>query len=154
MEVPYDQLIDIGLNVLGYVVAATLGMLIYSAFRRRQPAASTQPTPMPQQMPQATAAPAGAVEGTRRLNYVDLRRSDADEPNGDLAGAVSRTAGTGTRRDRAEIIRLAREMIRARTPQETIKRTLPITDGELALLQSGERRQPRGANGSGSVTDD
>ena len=139
MEVPYDQLIDIGLNVLGYVVAATLGMVIHSAFRRQRPAAAV-PTPEPQQMPQPAVATAGPAEGTRRLNYVDLRRTDAVEPNGDLAGAVSRTAGTGTRRDRAEIIRLAREMIRARTPQETIKRTLPISDGELALLQSGEQR--------------
>ena len=141
MDVPYDQLIDIGLNVLGYLVAGALGMVVYSTFQRRQavPAARAAAA-VPTAKTRAAASTETPTEGPRKLAFVDFRRSDTSEPNGDLAGAVSRTSGSSTRRDRAEIIRLAREMMQARTPQETIKRTLPITDGELALLQSGEKR--------------
>lgn len=136
MDVPYEQLIDIGLNVLGYLIAATLGMIVYSLFQRRRPATAT-PTAAVAAVPSPEPREA---EGDRKLNFVDFRRSDSSEPNGDLAGAVSRTSNGAVRRDRAEIIRLAKEMIQARTPQETIKRTLPISDGELALLQGGEDR--------------
>ncbi|MBD3257175.1 hypothetical protein GF377_01985 [candidate division GN15 bacterium] len=136
MDVPHEQLIDIGLNVLGYLVAATLGMVVYSFFGRRRPVTDREAAAVQV----AAAAAPEASEGNRKMNFVDFRRSDSSEPNGDLAGAVSRTSSHGARRDRAEIIRLAREMIAARTPQETIKRTLPISDGELALLQGGEER--------------
>jgi hypothetical protein len=136
MDVPYDQLIDTAIMVLAYLVAGTLGAVIYSAVARRKAAPSRQGV----QVAAARTAPAAPAArpsvAPDRLQYVDFRRTDSMNAHGDLAGAVSRVPALGsTRRDRAEIIRLAREMIKAKTPQETIKRTLPISDGELALLQ-------------------
>lgn len=140
LEIPYEQLIEIGLNVLGYLVAATLGMVVYSMFHRRRADAPAVAASTGHAVQANIAAPtAEAVEGRRSINYVDLRRSDASEPNGDMAGAVSRSSSTA-RRDRAEIMRLAREMMKAKTPPEMIKRTLPISDGELALLHGGDAR--------------
>jgi hypothetical protein len=136
MDVPYDQLIDTGLTVLAYLVAGTLGAVIYSAVAHQSPAKATRRVAV------ATSGATPAIAsrptvGPDRLQYVDFRRTDSMSANGDLAGAVSRVSSqASSRRDRAEIIRLAREMLKARTPQETIKRTLPISDGELALLQS------------------
>jgi hypothetical protein len=133
MEVSYDQLIDTGINALGYLIASGLAVLVYSLFQRKrapQARSLTVATPAPDLSPATSRA-------TRRAEFVDLKRSDTTAANGDLAGAVSRLSSGGVgRRDRAEIIRIAREMLEARTPQETIKRTLPISDGELALLQS------------------
>lgn len=134
LHIPYDQVIDIGLNVLGYLIAGTLGMVVYSMFAHRRSAKATE-APAAATVPQ----PAATEEGRKRLNYVDLRRSDVSEANGDMAGELSRSS-TSPRRDRAEIMRLARQMMKAHTPQETIKRTLPISDGELALLQSSDAK--------------
>ncbi len=134
MEVSYDQLIDTGINALGYLVASGLGALVYALFQRQGEAYGRAVASAPMT---AEPMPTAVTRPTRRVEYVDLKRSDTTAANGDLAGAVSRLSNAGNgRRDRAEIIRIAKEMLDARTPQETIKRTLPISDGELALLQS------------------
>ncbi len=137
MDVPFDQLIDTGLMVAAYAVAGALGALVYSAVAHRQRANATRP--VASAAAGATPLPAAGRPGLARdqFQYVDFRGAGSMSAHGDAAGAVSRVQSqAATRRDRAEIIRLAREMIKARTPQETIKRTLPISDGELALLQS------------------
>ena len=135
MEVAYDQWIDAGINALGYLVASGLAVLVYSVFQRKR-APQEQAAPVTAHKT-AEPAPTATVSDSPKARFVDFRRSDSTAANGDLAGAVSRVSSAPTgRRDRAEIIRLAREMIKAKTPQETIKRTLPISDGELALLQS------------------
>lgn len=131
--------IDIALNAAGYLIAAALGMVIFSLFsRRREPVvAATAETPLPET--KATTAkstePARPVEAPR---FVSLKRSE----EGRVAGNSPKTESaptTSSRRDRVEIIRLAREMVKAGAPHENIKRTLPISDGELALLAQANR---------------
>ncbi len=136
MEVVDTQLLNIGLNVLGYLVAAALGMLVYSAFlgRRRQPAPVPLSAPVASENEAPAAEPPAPSDVNSGYEFVDLRQTatsverDADEPQPkDKPG----------HRDRPEIIRLAREMVKAGTSGEMIKRTLPISDVELALLQTG-----------------
>ncbi len=132
-----DQLIDIGLNVLGYLIAGTLGMLVHSTFRGKK----TAPAAVSAEMTPAEAPPVtkSAAE-TRNLEFVSFRQRDSvgnDETSSppEPQPRVDRSK----RADRSEIVRLAREMIKAGTPGEMIKRTLPISEGELALLQIGKQ---------------
>ncbi len=138
MDVISEQLMDAGLNALGYLVAGGLGMLVYSVFRsrRRVPAVQavgteSQPQPQPTKKTQ-----------DKKVEFINLLSSDSSRAARSSSGNVGSASSAGTgRRDRTEIVRLAREMIKAGTPHEMIKRTLPITDGELALLRTGNNRQ-------------
>jgi len=135
MDVLNDQLIDIGLNILGYLIAGALGMLVYSTFRRgdRAPAAApVEATP--------TKENAEPRPDRRSLEFVSFKQSPAAEISEVTLPAKRSQPGVDRQRrvDRAEIVRLAREMIKAGTPEATIRRTLPISEGELALLQIGK----------------
>ncbi len=140
MDVMYDQLIDIGLNTLGYLVAASLGVLVYSSILKRKPSGATVESAAPVNKTAPTApTPVEPLPtaGRAGVEFVNFRAPGSPAPAAAATStqAVAATAGT-TRRDRAEIIRLAREMIKAQTPKETIRRSLPISEGELALLQN------------------
>ncbi|MCX6834901.1 MAG: hypothetical protein NTW07_07170 [candidate division Zixibacteria bacterium] len=133
MDVFDEQVIDIGLTVIGYLAAAGLGMLLYSVMAGRRRSA---PTPIEAQE---------VVTGSRRseaacgvdVQYVDLRaRQSSALPSRVQSVSHKPTIGVESRRDRPEIIRLARQMLKAGTPAEMVRRTLPISDAELALLQS------------------
>jgi len=136
MDVLNDQLIDIGLNVLGYLIAGALGMLVYSTFRGRQKAPAAVPA---ESAPERTAPTAGGEK--RNLEFVSFRPSQAaDIKEVTLPAEPARPRVDRSKRaDRAEIVRLAREMIKAGTPGDMIRRTLPISEGELALLQTGKQ---------------
>jgi len=113
MDVLNDRILDIALNVAGYLIAGALGMLVYSVVRTRRAAAL-----------RSSAAPAAALSvPSGEARFVDLRATDAPASN-----------KTG-RRDKAEVVRLARRMMQAGADRETIKRTVPISDGELNLLE-------------------
>ena len=133
MDVLNEQVIDIGLDVIGYLAAAGLGMLLYSviAERRRTAPASIEPH-------EAIAAPrrSEAVGGVD-VQFVDLRGRPSEAAPFQTQPVGNRpTLKTDGRRDRLEVIRLARQMLRAGTPAEMVRRTLPISDAELAFLQS------------------
>ncbi len=135
-----NQLIDIGLNTLGYVVAGMLGMVIYSFAGRKkvQPVqiqAAAEPTAA------AIAPPMSGTADVADVEFLDLRQQSiqsrqSTKNSSPSASQAGRTAPG--KPDRVEIIRLAREMLKAGTPTEMIKRTLPISDGELSLLQPEE----------------
>ncbi len=136
MDVLNDQLIDIGLNVLGYLIAGALGMLVFSTFRgnRRVPVAVPAEV-APPQTPAPTASP-----GKRNLEFVSFRQdSPTARPEAPQPADTRPQIDRNKRSDRAEIVRLAREMIKAGAPGETIRRTLPISEGELALLLIGKQ---------------
>lgn len=137
MDVMNDQLIDIGLNILGYLIASALGMLVYSTFHRREKAPTTASGTVPQPAAKPAAAP---VEGKKQLEFVTFRGSDSAEISEVSVPAEPKArVDRNNRADRAEIVRLARGMIKAGASGETIRRTLPISEGELALLQIGKQ---------------
>jgi hypothetical protein len=136
MDVLNDQLIDIGLNILGYLIAGALGMLVYSTFRRGDRAPAAVPVEATPTEKNSEPAP-----DKRSLEFVSFKPTPTAEIGEGTAPAEPSQPKVDRQRraDRAEIVRLAREMIKAGTPETTIKRTLPISEGELALLQIGKQ---------------
>jgi hypothetical protein len=136
MDVLNEQVIDIGLRVTGYLAAAGLGMLLYSAIRGRRRATATVGTPEVSSEPTRAAASAQSA-----VQFVSLRHPQSNTVATRTEGSASTSPQkTDIRRDRPEIIRLARQMLKAGTPTEMIRRTLPISDAELAFLQSANAR--------------
>lgn len=132
MDVFNDRIIDIGLNALGYLVAGGLGMLLYSVLPRRSRRPATEAA-----TPAALSVPAAESDPKNTFEFVELRPSPVEGQGESKVDSIVGSKGGTARRDRREIIRLAREMLKAGTADEMVKRTLPISDGELALLHNG-----------------
>lgn len=134
MEVSQEQLIDMGLNIIGFLAAGGLLVIVSSAFRGRgkgRAAIVAQPTV-------ATDTPTESVPATNTddsdMEYVSL------VPTGSIEKVESPTeamVGNGSgikRRNRSEIISMAKEMLQARRSTQEITDSLPVSEAELALL--------------------
>jgi hypothetical protein len=134
MEVSQEQLIDVGLNVIGFLAAGGLLLLISSFFRRDR-----------------TTKPAAEVvsSGEPGTVLVDLPENDNPAPDLEFVSftplseetddrttesVTQRPSTEVSRRDRSEVIRMAREMIKARRSTEEITDELPLSEAELAML--------------------
>ena len=133
MEVLNEQVIDVGLKTIGYLVAAGLGMLLHSAVAGRRHSA-----PASNAVREPIAGPRRSESGHDvDVQFVDLRgRHSHPLPSRTQPVEDRPTPKTESRRDRPEIIRLARQMLQAGTPAEMVRRTLPISEAELVFLQS------------------
>ncbi len=133
MEFSQNALIEIGLSVAGYLAAGALWMVLYSLFTR---GASDKVTKVAIDYPERTdvaASIGNAVREKRSLQYVDLRNSSSLTPDS-AAEAKDNQRLDQYRRNRGEVIRLAREMLKDGRSQQQVRELLPINDGELALL--------------------
>lgn len=133
MDVINDRIIDVGLNALGYLFAGGLGVLLHSAMlqRSRRRAAAPEGAAVTEA---TTTTPKPRKDPDRNIEFVSF---DAESPT----DAVSSDTGAGSltnsrHRNRRETIRLAREMLKAGTAGDQIRRTLPISQSELALLKN------------------
>jgi len=135
-----DYGIDIALNAAGYLIAGALGMLMYSLVYRRRTAVELAASPLTALASEAVnTESAGSHQNEGAPQFVALRPKDTPASGNRSTAGGSRSADATKRRDRADIMRLAREMIKAGAPHDNIKRTLPISDGELALLAQANR---------------
>ncbi len=130
MHIPRELLIDIGLNVAMSMTAGGAWVVMYSMFRRPNLAKVAQTGPKRFNQPESTN-PASKRE-SRPIEFVNLRQSaDIEIDTSGNAGAVS---SDGYRRNRSEVMRMAREMLATGSTREGIRRNLPISEGELAML--------------------
>ncbi len=122
MELSNDLLIDLGLNVAGFLAAAGLMMVVRSIF-----SGSKKTVEVRQQVPPVTLP----NKTTHRAQSTEQPISVISFGNGNTA---SNDGTTEQRRNRAEVIRIARKMIASGTPTEKIRSTLPLSEAELAVL--------------------
>ncbi len=127
-----DIIIDLGLNVVGYLAAGVLSLVIYSIFRRDRQPATPKAEPVAagakSQKAQATGtaetpAPAAPSRGGK-VQFVGFGER----------GEKPAAGNDPMRRNRADVLRIAREMIRTGSSSAEIKAALPISDTELAVL--------------------
>ena len=134
MEFSQDMLIDVTLNAAGYLIAALLGITIYSIFRRREKVPSTASG----QVPTSSQAPAQTEISKEHLSRPN---SSASEAHYIQFGGTKReqssvnTSSENKRRDRSEILRIAQQMLTAGATSDKIKQVLPISEAEVTLLQ-------------------
>jgi len=124
MEFSTDRIIDLALNVAAYVAAGALWMVMYSLFERRGRIVSED---------SATGAPA-KTSVTPAVVEPMLSTPAAKPGKVQFIGFGKKTTGDPHRRNRAEVLRLAREMIRDGATDGDIKSALPVSDVELAVL--------------------
>ena len=124
-----DQLIDIGLNAAGFIIAGLLMMMIRSLFARRP---RPEISPAPKKTP-VNSKPETACEKTAAVDaqFVNLKQAHAAEPR---EAAPKGSAGDFKMRNRQEIIHLARKMLTGEENSDGAGK-LPLTDGELSMIK-------------------
>lgn len=133
MELSRELIIDALLNVAAYVTAGALWLVIYSIVTNR----SRQEAPAPKYRPAvADNEPRSGSSTARRAEFVSLAAAsvprDADLQERDRL----RAEATRYQRNRAEVIKIARDMLKSGTHRDKIRSLLPISEGELALLSN------------------
>lgn len=133
MELSRELIIDALLNVAAYVTAGALWLVIYSIVTNR----SRQEEPAPKYKPAvAEHEPRSGASTSRRAEFVSLAAAavprDADLQERDRL----RSEATRYQRNRAEVIKIARDMLKSGTHRDKIRSLLPISEGELALLSN------------------
>jgi hypothetical protein len=120
--------------VVGFLAAGGFFLVISSMVRGRQGRKSTET--VVDEKPAVAKAAAPAVEGRSSLSFVSLaserpgKKTEAKE----ASPTPTETAAESMRRNRAEVINLARKMIAARESREAIAGKLPISEAELSML--------------------
>jgi hypothetical protein len=134
MDVWNGQIMDVGLTITGYLAAAGLGMLLHSVVvgRRRRVAVVAPAEGRPGETDRRTTA-----DLSPQVQFIDLRTQRSGNASVSASTALASTGRDG-RRDRVEIIRMARQMLNAGTSADRVRRALPISEAELSLLQSIE----------------
>ena len=135
MDVIDDRIIDVGLNVIGFIAAGLFWMVVYTAITRNRKARTVAGNDVQASLPDLAAAE------KQKAEFIDLNSMPAryDSVNTIPSPAISANRAD-TRRDRLEIIQIAREMIKKGASDEKIRNALPISKGELALLSGSNRR--------------
>ncbi len=130
MDISTLMLTDIALNLIGYLAAGALAVLIYAAFRRdRRQAATSQPAGE-----EVAEAPA-PIRRPERSKVEFVRLGEEADPSAAITGEnLHAVDNPQFRRDRSEIFRVAHRMLDAGASQDRIRLVLPISEAELALL--------------------
>jgi len=121
MDTSMNILWDTIQNSIGYLAAGVLSVILYAMVRKRL-ADETQTKTTDHELPK-TEAPIKAKKESEGPRFVTFKSASNQK---------DRTADY--RRDRIQVIGQAREMILAGESSESIRRLLPISEAELALL--------------------
>lgn len=129
MEVNQMQLLEIGLNALGFLAAGGIMMVLSSMFRRQSrkgrlvEATTTQPV---------SGRPTETGRTDQGFQFIDLSGD-----RGDLTPPVKPVTETAlSRRNRVEVYELAQQMLRARKPVQEISDELSMSQAEVNLLKA------------------
>jgi len=133
MDISQEFLIDMAVNMGGYVLAGLISVLVYALLHRRRRSAAPDVNPVEVHEHESEPQPA-SEKVNRRLEFIKLGERPDAAANEDSLESAPNTVATGDRRNRAEIIRIARTMLKAGASDEKIKRLIPISDAELSLL--------------------
>ena len=141
MDISQGMIVDFALNLLGYLAAVLLTLVLYTMVNsRKKKEASENKQVLPNAEGNSIVKNNFSPE-TSNLSFVQFASENKIEKTNvnQVKNVVSpvfddRDAIRAKRRDRSETIRVASQMLKAGASQEVIKSMLPVSDEELALL--------------------
>lgn len=138
MELSQDFIIDMLINGGGYLAAALIGIVVYSLFfgkkeKKVKPAKVHQPDPVDTTEREKTSNPEQMIQ--RKMEFIKFGEQHFDKDKTEKpAQPVNNRVNELRRPDRKEVISLARKMLDSGATHENIKKILPVSEAELALL--------------------
>lgn len=142
MDFSSDVLIDTGLNIAGYIVAALIIYLL-TGWNKRRASAPGSATVAPAAAATGRSVPAPAISPAhvaRAPEFISLSgiRPEHDEGKAgagiEVAGAPGATSLSSRRDHRRAIYEEARRLLAAGKPRCDLLNQLPLTEGELEML--------------------
>ncbi len=131
MDISSDFFVDMFLNLVGYLAAGALGVIVYPTLARWLKRHFVVVAPLPVKSAQTRAnETASSSAQFLRLGSPSIETRPAP---GAAASGIPRTTASN-QRDRVDIIRIAREMLKAGADNKRIQQVLPVSEAELALL--------------------
>ena len=129
MDISSDFFVDMFLNLVGYLAAGALGVVVYPTLAQwlKRHFAAVAPLPVKSARANETASSAAQF---LRLGSPSIETRPA---RGATVAEAPRTTASD-QRDRVDIIRIAREMLKAGADNKRIQQVLPVSEAELALL--------------------
>lgn len=134
MEFTSDVAIDLALTAIGYLAAGAFGVVMASIFKERSRAAAKDTEAVPESPGIATEE----VRSSGRGQFIALGRKEgrkAHEMMPDAHGEGKAKAA----RDRTEVLKMARQMLKAGAGPDRIMQVLPVSETELGLLNYGSK---------------
>ncbi len=165
MEFTHDQLIDVGLNLAGYIAAALFALVIYSIYFGRKianledavrcSAGWTESPGFNEPGGKSKIRSAHDFDGSHldsnsidstvsdreatRAEFLDLRATSDLKSAPALENDNYHGKPDRFSRNRSEVIRLARKMLEAGNTVDRVSDLLPISESEMRLVQMGAR---------------
>ncbi len=131
MDISSDFFVDMFLNLAGYLAAGALGVVVYPTLARWLKRHFAVIAPLPVKSAQAETKE--TVSSAAQFLRLGSPSTETRSAPGAVAAEAPRTTAAD-RRDRVDIIRVAREMLKAGADNKRIQQVLPVSEAELALL--------------------
>ncbi len=134
MDISSGYYVDLLLNLIGYLAAGALVWTVYPivAPRLRRRSITLVRPEVPPNRPVSVEQPAAAPQFMRLQDPTPTAQTfTADDEKPTEISSVMRPS---ERRDRVDIIRIAREMLKAGADNKRIQQVLPVSEAELALM--------------------
>ena len=128
-----EMLLDIGLNLAGFLTAGGMLGIVYSLFFRRS---RTRVATAPKSNAEPTAQPAvadGPAPKDEHLEFIDFKNMTWNTNN--YSRTRTSRSGGHPARNRQDVLRLAKQLLSQKHEERELKRKLPITDAELAMTK-------------------
>lgn len=138
MELSQEFLIDMAINALGYLFAGVISVLLYAMLQKKKSTVELDEIVEDSAMyEQAAAEKKANIETTsnRKVEFITFgnNHQESIEKQPVIKNDISQGQNNG-RMNRKEVINLAKKMLLAGASNEKIKKILPVSESELALL--------------------
>ena len=132
MDFSQEFLLDMAINGAGFLTAALIGMVFYALFSNKK---APQQQEVVQENNSKLSKSTQTIPTVQRQNVSNVKfiQLGSTGSEGEHVTHVKKEAAPA-RASRKEVIQLARKMLDAGSTTENIKRILPVSDAELALL--------------------
>jgi len=140
MDFAWNPIMDVALNVIGYMAAGALALVVHRIFKDRSVGQVRIANASFEIGPQTEPDMAGTQRRPNRPRFVKLGEPPAD-PVSHRRVTIDRAGPQPSQTlKRTEIIRLAKRMLDSGAGEKRIQQVLPVSKAELVLLNNGKSR--------------
>lgn len=134
MELSPQFVTDFLLNLTGYLIAGALAVIVYFLFSRKRTAAAPVESEPERDHFGRMNRPESHSNSKRKAEFIRLGKPRSLSTETASHQETEGARGAFKRGDRPDIIRIARRMLNEGASHEKIKKVLPISEAELALM--------------------
>ncbi len=138
MELSQEFLIDMAVNALGYLFAGVISVLLYAMFQKKKSTVELDELVEDSAMHTQSTVETNAnlkTTSNKKVEFITFgnNQQESIKKQPVIKYDISQEQNNG-RMNRKEAINLAKKMLLAGASNEKIKKILPVSESELALL--------------------